>query len=365
MHIINIVGARPNFMKIAPIVRAIEERKSQGIDIKQTLVHTGQHYSPEMSDILFTQLGLPEPDINLNIGSGSHGQQTGRIMEEFEKILFDIKPDVVLVVGDVNSTIACAIDAKKLGIKVVHVEAGLRSHDMDMPEEINRILTDSISDFLFTTEKSGTDNLIKEGHSSDKIHFVGNVMIDSLISNLEKADKTTILSELGLSEKNYVLATLHRPSNVDTAKQLEKLGSCLTELAKDKTIVFPAHPRTVANIESFGLGHLFSKTNNIIITKPLPYHEFICLIKNSHAVVTDSGGIQEETTYLGVPCLTLRENTERPVTITEGTNILIGTDPDRILEEYKRIDSSDNKQAPALWDGKAAKRIIDTLLSVQ
>lgn len=362
MKIISIVGARPNFMKIAPIIKEFSKYIKNGYNLEHMLVHTGQHYSPVMSEMLFNQLGLPEPDINLGIGSGSHGEQTGKIIIEFEKVLQEYKPDLIIVVGDVNSTIACALDAKKLGIKVAHVEAGLRSFDMNMPEEINRILTDAISDFLFITEKSAITNLSNEGVNQEKVHFVGNVMIDTLLSHLEKAKEKNTIEELGISNNEYVVVTLHRPSNVDNKCSLESIGNVLAEISKNKTIVFPVHPRTQNKINEYNLDSLFSKENNILLTEPLPYLEFINIISGSYAVLTDSGGLQEETTVMGIPCLTLRENTERPSTIHDGTNKLVGLTPSDILNAYNQIAKNAERKIPEKWDGKAAERIVRIIL---
>ncbi|MFP7753828.1 non-hydrolyzing UDP-N-acetylglucosamine 2-epimerase [Thermodesulfobacteriota bacterium B35] len=387
IKIMSIAGARPNFMKLASIVRAIESHnqrlneKAPGKDetsagsrrtINHIIVHTGQHYDAKMSHSFFEDLGIPKPDINLEVGSGSHAEQTAEIMKRFEPVLLQEQPDVLLVVGDVNSTIACTLVASKVQYTesntnrskrtrplIVHVEAGLRSFDRDMPEEINRILTDAISDLLFVTEESGKTNLLQEGVPRDKIHFVGNVMIDTLKQHLERADSSDIRKRLDLPLP-YVLVTLHRPSNVDRRETLEPLIGCLERIAEQKHIVFPVHPRTRNSLESFGLYQNLEKNKNITLAEPLGYLDFLNLIKNASAVVTDSGGIQEETTVLQVPCVTLRENTERPVTVAVGTNYLIGTKPTRIMETVNEILSGQGKQGeiPPLWDGQAGDRIV-------
>jgi len=358
MKIINVVGARPNFMKVAPIQRVMENRR---MDVR--LVHTGQHYDERMSKLFFTDLQMPQPDVYLNVGSGSHAVQTAKVMVEFEKVLETEKPDLVLVVGDVNSTIACSLVASKMHIKVAHVEAGLRSNDREMPEEINRILTDSISDYLFVTEQSGIDNLKREGISAEKIFFVGHVMIDSLIYFLEKAKESDILQRNGLKPHEYALITLHRPSNVDVKENFEKILSAFEKIEADLPIVFPIHPRSQKMIEHFGLKSRVEKMKNLMLMEPQGYLDFMNMMQHARMVMTDSGGIQEETTYLQIPCLTIRENTERPVTVEQGTNILVGTDTNRIVEEAKKILSGNGRigRIPDLWDGKAAERIVDIL----
>lgn len=360
IKIINIVGARPNFMKIAPIMRAF--KSSDKID--SILVHTGQHYDEKMSDLFFRQLNIPEPDINLEIGSSSHAVQTANIMKAFEPIVLEHKPDAVLVVGDVNSTIACGIVAVKLGIKLIHVEAGLRSFDRNMPEEINRILTDTISDFLFCTEQSGVDNLIKEGVSKDKIFLVGNVMIDTLLSNKAKADESDILDNLDLNEKDFAALTLHRPSNVDDPVVFGGIADALEVIQKDMPVIFPIHPRTLRNLHSFNFESRFKQMPNLKLIEPLGYLDFLKITSSARIVLTDSGGIQEETTILKVPCLTLRENTERPVTVQCGSNKIVGTNPENIIQAYKDVMNSDTRetQIPPLWDGKAAERIVETII---
>lgn len=370
MKIVNIVGARPNFMKIAPLMRAYKQYNDS---INPVLVHTGQHYDETMSKTFFEQLDIPRPDINLGVGSGSHAEQTAKIMMSFEKLIKDEKPDIVLVVGDVNSTMACTITAAKFGIKTVHVEAGLRSFDMTMPEEINRKVTDSICDYLFTTEESANKNLRNEGVKEERIFFVGNVMIDTLAYYLDKIkdmplpfrgltqNNSTDID--GIVEKNYATLTMHRPSNVDDRSVLEGIFFTLEKIQKEIPIVFPMHPRTRKNIDHFGLSGKVSGMRNLIITEPIGYFEFLRLNKTAKFILTDSGGLQEETTYLRIPCLTLRENTERPVTIDVGTNVLVGSDPDTILDEYGKIMNGNFKKGrtPFLWDGHAAERIVEQL----
>lgn len=370
MKIVNIVGARPNFMKIAPLMRAYKQYNDS---INPVLVHTGQHYDETMSKTFFEQLDIPRPDINLGVGSGSHAEQTAKIMMSFEKLIKDEKPDIVLVVGDVNSTMACTITAAKFGIKTVHVEAGLRSFDMTMPEEINRKVTDSICDYLFTTEESANKNLRNEGVKEERIFFVGNVMIDTLAYYLDKIkdmplpfrgltqNNSTDID--GIVEKNYATLTMHRPSNVDDRSVLEGIFFALEKIQKDIPIVFPMHPRTRKNIDHFGLSGKVSGMRNLIITEPIGYFEFLRLNKTAKFILTDSGGLQEETTYLRIPCLTLRENTERPVTIDVGTNVLVGSDPNTILDEYGKIMNGNFKKGrtPFLWDGHAAERIVEQL----
>ena len=356
LKIICVCGARPNFVKIAPIVRAFE--KESGFEI--LLVHTGQHYDANMSKLFFNELGIPKPDVNLEVGSSSHATQTANIMAHFEPVVLDFGPDYVLVVGDVNSTIACGLVAVKLGVKLIHIEAGLRSFDRSMPEEINRLLTDSISDLLFVTEQSGVDNLRNEGIDGEKVHFVGNVMIDTLLANVEKANESGILSQLGLEAKSYGVITLHRPSNVDVNEKFHEIITAFEEIEKEIKLIFPIHPRTRNNIASSDLGKRIHEMKNLMLIEPVSYLDFLCLVTNALLVMTDSGGIQEETTVLGVPCMTLRENTERPVTITEGTNRLVHIESEDILRNYHEI--RDNHEAikgnlPRLWDGRAAERI--------
>jgi UDP-N-acetylglucosamine 2-epimerase (non-hydrolysing) len=372
MKILHVVGARPNFMKVAPIIDAFNEYTATPgaeVSVQQVLVHTGQHYDRAMSDLFFEQLGMPRPDINLNIGSGSHGQQTGRIMEAFEKVLLDERPDLVLVVGDVNSTMAATIDAKKLGVPVAHVEAGLRSGDMSMPEEINRLVTDAISDLLFTTDRIASEALRREGVPQEKIHFVGNVMIDSLVKHRDKALQQPTLRDLGLADERggarpYAVVTLHRPGNVDDPNVLREIAEALANLGREMPVMFPVHPRSRARFREFGLESLLTEQNGIHLLEPLGYLDFVNLMANSSLILTDSGGIQEESTILRVPCLTLRPNTERPITIEEGTNRLVGNrrkDIIAAIEEARRLRPSDLKQ-PELWDGKAAPRIVGILV---
>ncbi|MDG1302223.1 MAG: UDP-N-acetylglucosamine 2-epimerase (non-hydrolyzing) [Opitutae bacterium] len=355
--IIHIVGARPNFMKAAPVYFAIRERGK----FEQLLVHTGQHYDEKMSDIFFRQLGIPKPDINLEIGSASHAVMTARIMIAFEQVVLDEKPDLVLVYGDVNSTIACAMVAAKLGVKVGHVEAGLRSFDRAMPEELNRMLTDSISDYFFTTSPDADELLAKSG-ITEGVHFVGNGMIDTLVRLLPEAVKPEINGVSPDEAKGFALVTLHRPSNVDDAEALAKILSTLRDLSAKMQVIFPIHPRTAARIKDLGL-----ETGDILLSGPLGYLEFLWLQQNARMVLTDSGGIQEETTYLGVPCLTLRENTERPITIWEGTNVLIGSDFDLLQQEIEKVVSGNAKKGkiPEKWEGKAGERtalVLEDLL---
>jgi UDP-N-acetylglucosamine 2-epimerase (non-hydrolysing) len=350
MHILHVVGARPNFMKAAPVLHALEMRSG----IKQSLVHTGQHYDANMSDIFFQELGITAPDANLNVGSGSHARQTAEIMTRFEPILLERKPDVVLVYGDVNSTVAAALVAAKLGVRVGHVEAGLRSFDWSMPEEINRVVTDRLADFLFTPSEDGDNNLRCEGVPVGKIFRVGNVMIDSLVRLLPTAARHPIV---GLPDR-YALVTIHRPSNVDNVQTLSRILESLLGVSKDLPVVFPVHPRTRQRILDSGLN-----LDSLHILEPLPYIEFLALQRRAAVVITDSGGIQEETTYLGVPCLTLRNSTERPITVTLGTNVVVGEGKDALEWELSEIIAGREKKGtiPPLWDGHAAERIADVL----
>lgn len=356
--ILCIVGARPNFMKMGPILTALRNQ-----NFAAPLVHTGQHYDHHLSDQLFTDLGLPHPDINLEVGSASHAQQTAEIMKRFEPVLERYSPWAVLVVGDVNSTIACALVAAKKAVRVIHVEAGLRSYDRSMPEEINRVLTDQISDVLFTTERAALDNLIREGISADKVHFVGNVMIDSLRENLSRAVLPAHTLGRTPPPAEYALVTLHRPSNVDDPKTLVGLLECLNRIAADREVLFPMHPRTRSKIEEFGLAAHLGK---LTVLPPAGYLEMLGLMRDAAVVLTDSGGVQEETTALGVACLTLRENTERPITIEQGTNRLVGTDPAIIMAAYANFVATGGKSGriPEFWDGKAAERIAAVLKSL-
>jgi len=411
--IMHIVGARPNFMKIAPLVKAIKEHNQTGISphLDQIIVHTGQHYDEKMSELFFDHLGLPKPDINLEVGSASHAVQTAEIMIRFEKVLLQYQPDAIIVVGDVNSTIACTLVASKIQYPasnlrlatcnskrrrplIVHVEAGLRSFDRTMPEEINRILTDQLSDLLFTTEEDANENLKREGISSEKIFFVGNVMIDTLFQHLEKAKKSDILNRLGLinqrlrtsdqglSTRDYALSTpyavltLHRPSNVDHKETFLNILEALKEISQKIPIIFPAHPRTQNRIKLFHLDQYFKRfstfnlqlatcNSGIYCIEPLGYLDFLWLMANAKLVLTDSGGIQEETTVLGVSCVTIRENTERPITVKMGTNIVAGTKKENIintaLSQLNKLNNASNP-IPPLWDGQAAKRIVDILV---
>lgn len=360
MKIIVVAGARPNFMKIAPLMESFSHRDA----IDPVLVHTGQHYDEKMSDLFFRQLGIPEPDINLGIGSGSHAIQTAEIMKAIEQVVLEQKPDAVLVVGDVNSTIACGMVAVKLGIKLIHVEAGLRSFDRTMPEEINRILTDTISDILFCTEQSGVDNLRNEGVPAEKIFLVGNVMIDTLLKNKARADESDILDKLGLQAGEYAALTLHRPANVDDPIVFGRLLDALEVIQKDIPIVFPIHPRTQKNLDSLGLKTRIEGMANLRLIPPAGYLDFLKLMSSAKVVLTDSGGIQEEITILKVPCLTLRDSTERPVTVDVGSNRIVGTDPEVILAAYRDIvdGHQGQPQIPPLWDGQAAERIADILI---
>ena len=359
MRVINVVGARPNLVKIASII----EETAKHPEIEQILLHTGQHYDDNMSKVFFDDLNIPRPDLYLGVGSASHAEQTARIMLAFEQVLLECKPDLVLVVGDVNSTMACAITALKLRTPVAHVEAGLRSFDRTMPEEINRVVTDALSDLLFTTEESANENLQREGIPEEKIFFVGNVMIDTLLKHRKKAMHTGILERLRLKRGKYVVLTLHRPSNVDDREVFLRIIDALDWVQRRIRLVFPAHPRTAKQIHDFGLGSKFEAINNLLLLEPLGYLEFLGLMSQAKFVLTDSGGIQEETTILQVPCLTLREQTERPVTVKEGTNIVVGNRTERIIEESKKILEGKAKEGrvPRFWDGKAAKRIVEVI----
>lgn len=356
-----ICGARPNFMKIAALVEAF---KATG-RIQTQIVHTGQHYDEKMSDLFFRDLGIPKPDINLEVGSGSHAVQTAEIMKRFEPVVSEHRPDWVVVVGDVNSTIACALVSVKLGIKVAHVEAGLRSNDRSMPEEINRLLTDSISDLLLVSEESGLANLKREGVADAKVKFVGNVMIDTLLKHRARSNESKILSDFGLTTKHYAVVTLHRPSNVDDPETLGGILDAFEKITDEMPIVFPMHPRTRKNLATMGLANRVDDLKGLMTPEPLGYLDFLKLTADSALVLTDSGGVQEETTILGVPCLTLRENTERPATITHGTNKLTGPQPEAILSAYKAQMAMkfDANRRPPMWDGSAGKRIADVFLS--
>ena len=392
LKILSVVGARPNFMKVAAICEAIEGFNNLGAAerVHHILVHTGQHYDTNMSDSFFTDLDLPKPDLCLEVGSASHSVQTAKIMERFEAVVLDQQPDVVLVVGDVNSTAACALVAKKTWWrgneatanfipKLAHVEAGLRSFDRTMPEEINRLVTDSISDYLFTTEESANQNLAREGIPQNRIFFVGNVMIDTLLRHRAKAEESTILQDLqlanGLEAKPYAVLTLHRPANVDDRQVFSKMLDALVDVSRHMPVIFPAHPRTVKRIQDEGLGDYFvdhfvqgpvarDSRRRIRLVPPLGYLDFLRLMSQARVVLTDSGGIQEETTILGVPCITLRDSTERPVTIEHGTNVLVGSNPERIITEFERVcrNGEKPKTPPRFWDGNAATRIIEVLI---
>jgi len=358
MHILQVVGARPNFMKAAPVMHALAKREG----VRQTLVHTGQHYDADMSDVFFQQLDMPQPDFNLGVGSGSHAQQTAEVMRLFEPVILDGKPDMVLVYGDVNSTVAVTLVCAKLGVPVAHVEAGLRSFDRSMPEEINRLVTDQLADILFTPSIDGDENLAHEGIPKGKIRLVGNIMIDSLVRLLPKADESTAAKKCTSGLGRYGLVTLHRPSNVDDTDALRPIVDALCSISRSIPLVFPVHPRTRQQLKG-----LISKSDeeHFRLVDPLGYVDFLALQKSATLVITDSGGIQEETTYLGVPCLTVRENTERPVTVSIGTNVLVGQDMARLEKEVETILSGEGKtgKIPDLWDGRTAERIADELLA--
>ena len=360
VKILNIVGARPNLVKIAPLLKAMSLYK----EIEPILVHTGQHYDEKLSAVFFQQMGIPKPDINLNVGSGSQSWQTAEILKRIEPVLLEQSPDVVLVVGDVNSTMAASLAAAKLGIPIAHVEAGLRSFDRSMPEEINRVVTDALADYLFVTEESGVENLLKEGRRREQIHFVGNVMIDALQQFLPLAHQSRILDDLKLAKNGswpqFGVLTLHRPANVDSPENLAALLTIVERVAEKVPIIFPVHPRTRQKLSELGR----KEHARVRMIDPLGYLEFLCLLSRACVVLTDSGGIQEETTALGVPCLTLRENTERPITVTSGTNQIVGQNPELVLPAVELILSGRGKtgQMPELWDGHAAERIVQILL---
>jgi len=364
MRILNVVGARPNFMKIAPLMRVYRTYPQ----IDSLLVHTGQHYDEKMSHSFFRELDIPEPDVNLEVGSASHAVQTAEIMKAFEPVVLDYQPDVVLVVGDVNSTVACGLVAVKLGVRLVHIEAGLRSFDRSMPEEINRVVTDSISELLFCTEPSGVENLLREGVSEDRIHLVGHVMIDTLLHNLEKAKQSPVLEKLGqqgcVDGDDYAVLTLHRPSNVDDPNVFSRILDALEIIQNDMPILFPIHPRTRRNLKELDLHERLDQLPGLHLLEPLGYLDFLRLTSSAKVVLTDSGGLQEETTMLKVPCITLRENTERPVTVDMGTNQIVGTDSLKIVRAYKRAIGGHclHSVIPPLWDGRAAERIVTILL---
>lgn len=387
MKIMSVVGARPNFMKIAPIISALRDLDEAGAGLSHMLVHTGQHYDTALSESFFRDLALPSPDAFLGVGSASHAVQTAEVMKGFEAVVLREKPDIIIVIGDVNSTLACALVASKLVFdrrrpRIAHIEAGLRSFDMSMPEEVNRILTDHISDMLFVTEESAIENLRQEGIPEDRIFFVGNTMIDTLLSFRDKAQRSDVLHRLGLADGEggrpvvpFGLLTLHRPSNVDEKEVFLEIIEGLKGVASEMPVIFPIHPRTRRKIEEFGLSSGFQFTNGteikerpthgIVVTEPLGYIDFLCLMMNSRIVLTDSGGIQEETTCLGVPCVTIRENTERPVTIREGTNVLAGTSSKGIADAVARqLKAKVSTKAPEKWDGMAAKRIAGIICGI-
>ncbi|MFO7874553.1 MAG: UDP-N-acetylglucosamine 2-epimerase (non-hydrolyzing) [Bacteroidales bacterium] len=357
--IISIVGARPNFIKIAPLAKAFKKYRKE---VKHLLCHTGQHFDPLMSDVFFEDLKIPRPDFSLGISGGSHAEQTARIMLALEKVLATERPDLVIVPGDVNSTLAGALVASKMSIPIAHVEAGLRSFDKTMPEEINRIVTDVVSDFLFVSEHSGTHNLRDEGIDDDKIFFVGNTMIDTLEANYDTLESCPVTDELGLTKENYIVATFHRPNNVDDPEALNELLNTLRNLARERKVVFPVHPRTRKNIETFGLEE--KVPDNLLMIEPVGYISFLSLLRYAELVITDSGGIQEETTYMNVQCITVRKNTERPVTIDVGTNHLVGTSMEKVEKAALDILGGTTKpgRIPELWDGKAARRIAQIIM---
>jgi UDP-N-acetylglucosamine 2-epimerase (non-hydrolysing) len=353
-----IAGARPNFMKIAPIIRAFDTRKTAGGLLRYRLIHTGQHYDPRMSGDFFKQLGIPEPDVNLEVGSGTQAEQTGAIMARYERLLLEVPSDLCLVVGDVTSTMACAIAAQKLRVPVAHVEAGIRSGDWTMPEEINRIVTDSITNWFFTTSEVANVNLRKAGVGDDRIFFVGNTMIDTLLANLTRLQKPEFWDALGLEHGEYFVVTLHRPANVDQSNGFARLLRAIAAGTRGLPVVFPVHPRTAKTLHE-----LNEVPDSFRLVDPQPYLEFNYLVKHAKAVITDSGGITEETTVMGVPCMTLRDNTERPETISTGTNELIGTNPAAIAPALERLFAGQWKRGgiPALWDGKTGERIVEIL----
>jgi len=360
LKVINVVGARPNFMKVAPIVAAMQRREREFAPL---VVHTGQHYDAQMSDAFFSDLDLPAPDVHLGVGSISHAAQTAAIMQRFEPVVLEEKPDWVLVVGDVNSTLAAALVCAKLGVKVAHVEAGLRSRDRTMPEEINRLLTDQIADLLFTPSPDADENLRAEGIPSERIRLVGNIMIDSLYKHLERAAQSQIKNQLGLADKTYAVLTLHRPANVDDRQVFGRILDALTKISEQLPIIFPVHPRTRKTISELGLDARVGKIRGLRLIEPLGYLDFLSLYSSARLVLTDSGGIQEETSVLGIPCLTLRENTERPITVTMGTNKIVGSDPEKIVAAAFAALEQPLKPTTAipLWDGHTAERIVAAL----
>jgi UDP-N-acetylglucosamine 2-epimerase (non-hydrolysing) len=356
MRILNVVGARPNFMKMAPLVRRLEER-----GIEQILLHTGQHYDANMSKVFFEDLRMPEPDIYMGVGSGSHAEQTARVMIEFEKVCLERKPDLIVVVGDVNSTLACSIVGAKLWIPVAHVEAGLRSRDMKMPEEVNRIVTDRLSEILLTPSPDGDENLLAEGTPPERIHRVGNIMIDSLFANLERAENSGVLDAQGLAPEQFGVLTLHRPSNVDDPATLLRIMGKMHEISERLPIVFSCHPRTAERLKDLDAYRGMEERGDLRILPPLGYLDFLRLYSKSKVVFTDSGGLQEETTALRIPCVTIRENTERPITVTEGSNTVVGTDPEKIEAAARAALNGRARECriPDLWDGKTAVRIVE------
>ncbi len=365
VYLATVVGARPNFMKMAPLLRALD--KYEGVTT--TLIHTGQHYDSQLSDVFFRDLGMKHPDIHLEVGSGKHGQQTARVLEKMEEVLEDGPTgsgayDRLIVVGDVNSTMAATLAAVKMGIPVAHVEAGLRSRDRTMPEEINRLVTDAISDMLLVSEPEGLENLKQEGHDERQVHLVGNVMIDTLLHQLSAARKLDVLEQLGVRPDEYGIVTLHRPSNVDQAETLGPLIDVMVQISRDLKLVFPVHPRTKARLEAFGLMEKLKSAAGVILQPPMGYMEFLALTSQSRVIVTDSGGLQEESTALGIPCLTMRENTERPITVEMGTSTLIGSDADKLRLHLEQVLQGTYKKGscPELWDGKAAERIAEIVV---
>ena len=356
--IILVVGARPNFMKIAPLYDELKKRSKSLI-----LLHTGQHYDEKMSKVFFEDLGMPKPDIYLGVGSGTHAVQTADVMVKFEQVCFDSNPELVLVVGDVNSTLACSLVSAKLCIPCVHLEAGLRSNDREMPEEINRLVTDVLSDLLLTPSPDADENLIKEGTPENKIKRVGNIMIDSLFNNLERAKRSNLVNELNIEKGTYALMTLHRPSNVDSPEPFMRILEAIKQICENTYVIFPIHPRTKSNAKKFGLDQELESIDKLVLLEPLGYLDFISLMSQSKFVLTDSGGLQEETTALGIPCLTLRENTERPITVSEGTNVVVGSDTKAIIHHVNLIHRGEFKSGkiPELWDGKTAIRISDEI----
>jgi len=361
LKILNVIGARPNIMKVAPLMTAMKRREREFTPL---LIHTGQHYDAAMSGAFLRELELPAPDAHLEVGSASHAAQTAAVMQRFEPVVLREQPDWVLVVGDVNSTLACALVCAKLGVRLGHVEAGLRSRDRTMPEEINRILTDQVADLLFTPSQDANDNLLREGIPPERIKFVGNIMIDSLVKHLPQAKQSKIADELGVAGRDYAVLTLHRPSNVDKRETLLRLVQTFAEIAQHLPVIFPVHPRTRKSIADFGLNDEVDKSGLRMI-EPLAYLDFLKLYSGARLVLTDSGGIQEETTFLGIPCLTLREETERPITVEMGTNIVVGADPQKIKSTvFAALDQprATPKRVPPLWDGKTADRILDALV---